>query len=434
MSNKRNTDLGLLTELDDVGQAFVNQFAAFGAGFTIGKLFRQVKGFFHGASARAENFAEDPISQVLYQKYVAPAVNMTKKPHPRQVEAAFAHLASGVDFIENVFDAYVVSLQRLVDAASRNPDFRISDQQWSPGETKGVLGSGLVAFLGTDMRSYDHFPEPYMMQDEIMPIAGATLIGGALFMIARSYPQILANADLRKAYVDGVSNLVLELQRFQGKTYGIRSATATIRDRMYATDIDMSKFMADANMKSSSGLSQILAFIENVNGEAEAFVDAIEAGELERAREEAAAEEQGEGEETAAEQEDGTLKPMPDDDRYAHIKPIEAPSLSLESYVFEEELLRRVARKIRSQAGEDAQIFITMTEEEVNEYSSLGAGSIAGYSLPLGVSNQDDPDDEMNKHIEKSGWKRLHTSDANIAPDYKGDFSEKGDEFLQNRR
>ncbi len=70
--------------------ALAGQFAAFIGGYSMGKLFRNIKGFFSGASARADNFSEDPVAQVLYQNHISKAYKSARNAkNAGQVEQAF---------------------------------------------------------------------------------------------------------------------------------------------------------------------------------------------------------------------------------------------------------------------------------------------------------------------------------------------------------
>lgn len=422
--SRRNDNI-LLEQQEGGGilSALATQFAAFLGGWSMGKLYRNIKGFFSGASARADAFAEDPIAQVLYQNYVSRAYRAARNARsPRQVNKAFEYLIEGAQLMDEFFDAYIVSIQRMVDAVSRSEGTQVSDYSWSPGEVKGAPGSKLLAFLGTDMREYDKFPEPYLMAEEIMPTAGATLVKGALAMIATNYASILANEGIRNAYLQGIDDLIEKLSEFHGMKYGVKSGFTALRDSMYAQDVSLNEFLPLVNRKSDGGLNMLRTFIESVDSEAVAFQEAIDQGALEQQEAQQAGET---GEDEATEQEvDDLFNQF--DDIVSNIPPM-SDTVVFEN--FERELMKRIAVEMKRVAGGRPIVL----EADLEEASSLGGGNIAGYSLPLGVSNQEDPDKEMEDHIEKSGWSRLPISDEDVTPDEKKKFKERGEEFLHYR-
>lgn len=397
-------------------EALATQFAAFAGGMTLGKIYRSAKGFFSGNTAGAERFAEDPIAQLLYQRFIAPAYKLANKQRdPKKIIEAYAKIEQGVDAMSEFLKAYVVSLRRMVDTASRNPSVRISDYAWAPGEFKGAIGSSTLAFLNSDMRSYEEFPLPHIMSDEIMPIAGASLVKGCLSIIAVNYPMILADKTIRDAHVHGVTKAMLKLiHSFTNTEFGIKSSMSSMRDGNYAQDVSLKGFVTKVNARSGGGLLQLRVFVEQVDKNAAEFAKSVEGGALEK---------------LDAQLADGNPS---DDDTVATTKMITDPSkLKFESRVVEL-VLAEIDRMIEN--GE-----YNLLEAELDEVSSMGGASatgvadIAGYSLPLGASNQEDPDSEMDKVIKKSGWSRLPTSDKNVTPSSKERFKKNGNALLQTR-
>lgn len=390
-------------------EALASQFAAFAGGMTLGKIYRSAKGFFSGATAGAERFAEDPIAQLLYQQFIAPAYKLAnKQTKPEKILDAYGKIEQGVDAMNEFLHAYVVSLRRVVDAASRNPSIRIADYAWAPGEFKGAIGSRSLAFLNSDMRDYEEFPLPYIMSDEIMPIAGASLVKGCLSMIAVNYPLILAEKAIREAHVNGVTKAMLKLihtfTSAENSEFGIKSSLSSMRDGSYAQDVSLKGFVGKVNKRSNGGLVQLRVFVETVDANAAEFAKSVNNGALEKLDVELA---------------DGN--PADDD------KPVTKMITDPNKLKFESKVVELVM----------AEIDRMISEAELDEASSMGGASgvadIAGYSLPLGDSNQEYPDSEMDKTIKKSGWSRLPTSDKNIAPAFKDKFKKNGNALLQTR-
>ena len=396
MANLTEQQIKLIMEEEGEGgvlKAIALQMGSFLGGMTFGKVFRNIKGVFSKATAGAERFGEDPMAQVLFRDYVFPAVKKAEKGKVSETEVAFKLLMDSTKRLNELFLSYVTSLARLLDAKSRDEKINISDRSWSPGEIVGAPGSSTLASLATDFRAYETFPRPDVFE-EIVGINGGAIVTGAIAMLSSNYDKILADPKLREVYKNGLSNLIMALNSFTTKKINMKSRFTALRAETYAKTVDLSKFMKTADDRSSGGIQMIGRFLKEVDQTAKEFEKEVE-------------------EKTGKD-----------------------PEELLAVAERKEAFLNRLQDKLLSlsQGGE------IILEGDAEEWEEVGivaefntTANVAGYTLPLGMTNQDDPDAEMDRTVKDGGWDRLPISTDDVADDYKDDF-EAGAHFLFGMR
>ena len=332
----------------------------------------------------AKQYTADPVGQRIYQSFVQPAVSSAKNG---DLESSFDQLNQGFDKIRFYIGSYKLNLRKyLNDPKLRDTVDKGEGYAWYPEQVIGMPMSRAFSRLSAlGKNGYDRFPIAVEFQDSIKQGIGA-LCSGAQIIIGMRIDDILADPDLAQQVYIGLGRIMQNLQSISAIAFSIRSAYRTYTT--FDAEFDLSDLVSDLNKDNQNVVHDLTEFMNLIEGVSKAM--------------------------SKVSQQNDSKNQSVDD------------SIDLD----------RVTNEVLKKLSELAQgepVKLILRDEDLGEQSVVG--SIAGYSLPLGTSNQDDPDKEMDDELKgkKSDsaykWDDLEVSTANVGDEHKESF-EKGSDFI----
>lgn len=331
----------------------------------------------------AKQYTADPIGQRIYQLYVQPAVVSAQKG---DLKAAFDELNSGFEKLIFYVDSYKLNLRKyLNDPRVRDTIDKGEGYAWYPEQVIGMPTSRTFSRLRSLGKSgYQTFPQAYEIEDSIKQGVGA-IISGAQIIIGMRFEDIISNQELREQVYLGVGRILSNIENMSSIAFSIRTSFRTYSS--FDAEFDLGDLVDSVNKDNQNVIRDLIEFMKLLKGTATA------------------------------------MKKINQNNSNSTTN-----NASIDLNQVTSEVLKRI---IEMANGENIQLILT--EEDLEEQSVVA--NIAGYSLPLGASNQEDPDKEMNDEIKgkKSDsaykWDNLDVSTSNIANDEKDSF-EKGSDFI----
>lgn len=335
----------------------------------------------------AKQYTADPIGQRIYQAYVQPAVASARKG---DLTASFDKLNSGFEKIEFYLNSYKLNLRKyLNDPRVRDTIDKGEGYAWYPEQIIGMPSSRTFSRLRSLGKSgYQTFPQAYEAEDSIKQGVGA-LASGAQIIIGMRLNDIIENPNLQEQTYLGVGRILKSIETLSEVEFSIRTSFRTYSS--FDAEFDLSDLVDSVNKDNQNVIYDLVEFMKFLKG-AEAAVKKVSQNNSNSDRNNA--------------------------------------NIDLDQVA--NEVLKKIIEMANGQS-----LKLILTEEELEEQSVVG--NIAGYSLPLGTSNQEDPDKEMDDEIKgkksKSSykWGDLDVSTENIADDKKDSFEKGANFFFKGR-
>jgi hypothetical protein len=257
------------------------------------------------------------------------------------------------------------------------------------------------------MRKYDQIPDPRTFSEEIVPIAYATIVTGAMAIIATNYEKIMTDPQVRDAAKDGAAKILMEINKrnSSGKiSLTSSSSSSGKRDYSYSGNIEFNNFAKRIDKSTPKNyLTKLIKFYGSVDKDAAEFETQARSMGLED-------EIADPGQSSPRERNNAEAPEESDADRRRRL---------IKDIFSEQKIMEKLYYKLKNY-------------EKSNKMDEVSVvANIAGYSLPLGVSNQEDPDGEMEKTIENNGWSRVKMNAKNSIDNER--FNKKSDDFYLRR-
>jgi hypothetical protein len=380
-------------------------------------VFRRIKDFISiSISSKGDDYSDDPFSQSLYSQYVSPAaiIGAGAKGDPKKLQRAYSLIFRAMKSVDIIIESYNESIAKVIRASikNKNKDLRADDLSWSPGESIGNIGSKFISKLLNDMREYKQIPDPDEFAGEIVPEAFLTIIQGMMTIISLNYQYIIQSDELIKMSRDAVMKVFLGIVKYNGKVYPVSGKISSRKRNRYTKDINFTSLIKKINSAEPKDyLTKLVAFYNTVTDDAAKFKEAAREEGLSIEDENNQSGEENQSSEPVSARRGGRRR---------------EDTVGMNFDKLESKIIERTMLKLKKLAN-GQKIFLEMTKEEINEASVTA--NIAGYSLPLGVSNQEDPDQEMDDTIEKGGWSRVHMDSLNANNE---DTKKKMDNFVNS--
>lgn len=345
----------------------------------------------------AKQYSSDPIAQRIFN--IAARAEKSND---------IDNLTKAVSRIEHYIDNYSYNFRKLIN----NPDIirqvagRDSGYAWHPEHVIGTPTEtfGKVAFAG--LTAYEQFPQPYEFVDSVIQ-ASEALVYAALVIISNLSPKAARNKNFSNKLVKKLENFLVALYNLEKKSFRIRATFKRRQDRGY--EFNLSELIERVNEGTNNGIKLIIDFIKAAKS------GMLQSQVVKQEKEKDNSSTDSTTAFLAAEPKNRDTKMKKNKDKY---------NIDLSDFEINiNEVVESVIQRL-------------IEIDELEEAS--GVGSIAGYSLPLGTSNQKDPDKEMKDTVEKSGYKELvpdpDSEASNISPQYKDSFKKGSDFYFKGRK
>lgn len=329
----------------------------------------------------AKQYTADPVGQRIFKSFFQPAVNSAKKG---DLKESFDILSSGVDKINFFIDSYKINLRKYTnDPNIKNIVDKTQGYAWYPEQVIGVPTSkSLSRISAIGKAGYNRFPQAVEFQDSVKQGVSA-ICEAAKSIIGMRYEDILSDPILAQQAYDGIGEVLKKINYLSSIQFTIRAAFLTYTT--FDVQFDLSDLISDVNKDSRNVISDLVEFMDFLKGSKTVFEKFL----------------------------------GKDFNQNKNSDNIDLDKVTNE-----------VMEKILSISNE-GKVLLSLNEEDLEEQSVVA--NIAGYSLPLGASNQEDPDKEMEDSIQAMGWSHLDVSTSNISPNSR-DSVEKGSENLFKSR
>lgn len=346
----------------------------------------------------AKQYSSDPIAQRIY-KQAQKAVSSNK----------ISELNKSIEMIEYYIDNYTFNFRKLIN----NPDVirqvtgRKEGYAWYPEYVIGTPTKIISQIMNIGLSGYEQFPQPYEFVDSVIQAVEA-LVYAAITIIARLMPKIINKEKLALKVASEIDNFLVGIYNIEKKSFRVRATFKRRQDRGY--EFNLSELIEKVNNGTNNGIG-VLVGISN----------SIKSGDIAKSLE---GDVQDQSEETSDRSSKQKRQPKIQERSKPMKKETDKYKLDMDDVKIDlNEVIESVIQKL-------------LEESELDEASSVG--SIAGYSLPLGTSNQKDPDKEMEDTVEKSGYKELvpdpHSKASNISPQYQDSFKKGSDFYFKGRK
>lgn len=337
----------------------------------------------------AKQYTADPVGQRIYKEFIQPAVASAKSG---DLQKSFQILDRGMKKINFYIGSYKLNLRKYInDPNSRNIVDKTQGYAWYPEQVIGMpFSKSLSRVSALGKSGYERFPMAVEFQDSIKQGVGA-ICSGAQIIIGMRFDEILSDEKLANQTYLGLGRLLQSIEQLSSIQFSVRSTYSTYTS--FDVEFELSDLISDVNKDNQNVVFDLIEFMKLLKGASKIM------GNLESEKQ--------------------NFQNQQNND-----------NIDLEKVTTE------VLKKIAEMAN-GGSINLILTEEDIDEQSVVG--NIAGYSLPLGASNQEDPDKEMDDTVKgkKSDssykWDELDVSTANISDDYE-DSVKKGSKTLFKSR
>lgn len=380
--------------------------------FTKGNLLGMLQTFLTSGKS------QDPIESRIVEFFCKPAFKLAKNAN--YISNAFAKLIQGVERIKEYIEIYKQNSQRIVNVAGEYWGNKTiiaqlrdkSAENWHPETVMGIPGHKEINILSRlTLPSYNRFPADKEFATSI-EFACAALVKAAEGIIGMHYTDLFREQEkeepqkqqsdltqvdkwnilgdkkqkkpdsfykkLKTDIFKGASSLLVAIKSLEN--IGFKIATKNVRGisyrtgRRYEQEFRLDKLMAEVDNISENGVSSIMQVLNN-------------------------------------------LKTKLREDKLME------KNIILEN---EEKFISKVIDKLY-ELSQNGSLQIEVDEDELNEFTTVA--DIGGYSLPLGMSNSPDPEQDIDNSIERLGWQFVKPTTKNISPIFKRQFK-KGSKFL----
>lgn len=333
----------------------------------------------------AKQYTADPVGQRIYQSYVQPAVSSAKKG---DLTDSFNQLNQAFEKLNFYIGGYKINLRKyLNDPRVRDTVDKSEGYAWYPEQIIGMPTSRAFSRLSAlGKNGYERFPIAVEFQDSIKQGVGAIAMG-AQIIIGMRLDDILTDPNLAQQVYVGVGRLLQSMESLSSIAFSIRAAYRTYTT--FDAEFDLGELVSDVNKDNQNVIHDLTEFMQLIKGVSVAM---------------------------------SKVSQQQNDSKSEDVN----ANIDLDRVT--NEVLEKIAELAQ---GEPVQLILR--DEELGEQSVVG--NIAGYSLPLGASNQEDPDKEMDDEVKgkKSGsaykWDDLKVSTANVGDEHKDSFK-KGSDFI----